>query len=152
MSTSVPIEYGDLESALHWSSSGLPVENQAQICRRTGRVYLKSMYGNFEEEELPEDIDDESQYVTVPHKNELNLGRDLVFEFVENEEPQIIGAVQAAFRQRGAYAKFKDILDRKGMLQRWYDYEAAATRLALERWAEKNDIVVTGSSRGGATR
>lgn len=104
MSTSVPIEYGDLESALQRSSSGIPVENQGQICRRTGRVYLKSMYGNFEEAELPEDIDDESQYVTVPHKNELNLGRDLVFEFVERERTadhrRRAGRISATWRQR----------------------------------------------------
>ena len=148
MSVPVKISYEDLESAFNWSSSGAPYENQAQICRRTGQVYLQ---GDFEEEEeLPDDIDDESLYVAMPHKNELDLGRDLVFAFVDTQAPRVAEAVHAAFLQRGAYAKFKAILDRGGLLQSWYDYEAAATRSALERWAKENGLAVGGPGRSDA--
>jgi hypothetical protein len=150
MCVPIHISYEDLESALNWSSSGGPYENQALICRRTGRVYLQSMNGDFEDEELPDDIEDGTLYVAVPHKNDLDLGRALVFEFVETEAPRVAAAVQAAFRQRGAYSKFKAILERESLLQRWYEYEAAATRSALERWALENGLVVNGSSRSDA--
>ena len=100
------------------------------------------MHGDFEEEGLPEDIEDGTLYVAVPHKNELDLGRELVFQFIETEAPNLEAQVGAAFRQRGAYSKFKSILERSGLLHRWYDYEAAATRSALERWAKENGLVV----------
>ena len=150
MPTPVHISYAGLESALDWSSSAGPYENQAIICRRTGRVYLQSMHGDFEEEGLPEDIEDGSLYLAVPHKNELNLGRELVFEFVEAEAPKMESQVNAAFRQRGAYSKFKSILERSGLLERWYEYEAAATRCALNHWAQENGLVVPEATRGGA--
>jgi len=150
MSTPLRIKYADIEAALAWSSSAGPYENEALICRRTGRVYLQSMHGEFEEEGLPEDIEDGTLYVAVPHKNELNLGRELVFQFVENEAPRIETQVGAVFRQRGAYSKFKSILERSGLLQRWYEYESAATRSALERWAKENGLVVAEAARGDA--
>ena len=147
MSTSTIISYADLESALDWSSSAGPYENEALLCRRTGRVYLRSLHGDFEEEGLPEDIDDGTLYLAVPHKSELDLGNYLVFQFVEAEAPNIEVQVSTVFRQRGAYAKFKSILDRKGLLQKWYDYEAAATRTALQEWAGANGFSITEAKR-----
>ena len=150
MSTPVHISYADIEAALDWSSSAGPYENQALICRRTGRVYLQSMHGDFEEEGLPEDIEDGTLYLAVPHKNDLNLGRELVFQFVETEAPEVEAQVGAAFRQRGAYSKFKSVLEKSGLLQRWYEYEAAATRSALKQWAQENGLVVVEAKRGDA--
>ena len=150
MSTPLHINYTDIEAALDWSSSAGPYENQALICLRTGRVYLQSMHGDFEEDGLPEDIEDGTLYVAVPHKNELNLGRELVFQFVETEAPKLEVQVDAAFRQRGAYSKFKSILERSGLLPNWYEYEAAATRSALERWAKENGLVI-GDAKCGET-
>ena len=148
MPTPVRISYVDLESALNWSSSAGPYENQALICRRTGRVYLQSMHGDFEEEGLPEDIEDVTLYLAVPHKNDLDLGRALVFEFVEAEAPELKSQLSSAFRQRGAYSKLKSILERSGLLQRWYEYEAAATRSALSHWAQENGLLVLEATRG----
>ena len=150
MSTPVHIDYTDIEVALDWSSSAGPYENQALICRRTGRVYLQSMHGDFEEEGLPEDIEDGSLYLAVPHKNELDLGRELVYRFVETEAPEIEAQVDAAFRKRGAYSNFKSILERLGLLQRWYEFEGAATRTALKGWAQENGFVVAEAKRGDA--
>jgi hypothetical protein len=81
------------------------------------------MHGDFEEDGLPEDIEDGTLYLVVPHKNDLDLGRELVYQFLETEASEIEGQVVAAFRQRGAYAKFKSILERHGLLQNWYDFE-----------------------------
>ena len=150
MPTPVHIDYADIEAALDWSSLAGPYENQALICRRTGRVYLQSMHGDFEEEGLPDDIEDGTLYLAVPHKNDLELGRELVYRFVETAAPEIEPQVSAAFRQRGAYSKFKSILERRGLLQKWYEYEGAATRSALKRWAQENGLVVTDATRGDA--
>jgi hypothetical protein len=143
MTASVHIDYADLEAALDWSSSSGPYENEALICRRTGRVYLKSMHGDFEEEGLPEDIDDGTLYLAVPHKNDVDLGQELVYQFIEAEASELESQIVAAFRHRGAYSKFKSILERNGLLQRWYEFEAAATRSALKRWAQENGMLVS---------
>ena len=76
MPAAVPITYEALESALQWSSAGAPFENEALLSRATGEVFLKSMDGDFGAE-LPDDIEDGTAYIDVPHKNDLDLGRSL---------------------------------------------------------------------------
>ena len=46
------------------------------------------------------------------------------------------------FHKRGAYARFKDLLQRKNALDRWYDFEAEATEAALREWCEINGITI----------
>ena len=144
MPSRTPISYDALESALQWSSSGAPFENDAYVSRTTGEVFFRSMDGDFGDEEIPEDIDDDTRYVAMPHKNDLDLGRSLVIEFVDREAPSHASKVGSFFRQRGAYGKFKILLEREGLLDRWHQYENAATREALQRWADENGFVVVG--------
>jgi hypothetical protein len=40
--------------------------------------------------------------------------------------------------------KFKDLLDRKDLLQAWYDFEAAETEKALRAWGEENGLAIGG--------
>jgi hypothetical protein len=139
---STPLKYQDLETALEWSSSGASFENTAIISRMTGEVHFKSTSG-YTDEELPENIDDETLYVAVPHKNDLDLGRELVFEFIESESPSHVGVVAAFFRQRGAYSTYKNFLERESLLDKWYKFESDANRRALLRWALENRFTVT---------
>ncbi len=44
------------------------------------------------------------------------------------------------FRRKGAYGRFKPLLQDRGPLERWYAFEAAATERALKDWCELNDI------------
>jgi hypothetical protein len=92
------------------------------------------------DEELPEDIDDPDRYVAVPHKSDLDLGRDLVFRFAKHHLPDAYELVYDFFRKRGAYGRFKDLLIRKGQLEHWNDYEDKATRQALRDWCEENGL------------
>jgi len=93
---------------------------------------------------LPDDIDDGREYVAVPHKNELDLGKNLAIGFAELELPELSNTVQAFFRQRGAYGRFKDLLQRKGCLETWYEYEMQAVKDALRKWCRENGIAVVG--------
>ncbi len=140
MPKQVPITFDTLESALDWSSLGDPFENQAFIARETGELFFQSSFGDTEEE-LPDDIDDGSLYIAMPHKNDLDLGRNLVFAFAE-QFPQHASTIESFFRARGAYAKLKDYLERNRLLDRWYAYQAAETKKALEKWASKNGFVM----------
>jgi hypothetical protein len=76
MSSPVSVRFDDLEAALLWVSSAAPSENAAYISHATGQIFYKSSTYDTEDE-LPDDVDDNSLYWSVPHKNELDLGRDL---------------------------------------------------------------------------
>jgi hypothetical protein len=135
------VTYDDLWHAFHWVSGGSPHINRAYISRATGETYLDSDTYDVEEE-LPEDIDDVAIYVSVPHKHNLDLGQALVFRYIDERLPESYEVDRAYFRKRGAYARFKDLLERKGRLDEWHEYEAAATKQALQEWCEENDLQI----------
>ena len=99
------------------------------------------MHGDFGVE-LPDDIEDGTIYVAVPHKNDLDLGRSLVIAFAEELAPAHLQAIESFFRNKGAYSKFKNLLERTQLLQRWHEYEASATSRALEAWATDHGFAV----------
>jgi hypothetical protein len=45
-----------------------------------------------------------------------------------------------AIHGRGAFRRFKDDLDRRGLLQRWFDFKRNALRELAIEWCEGNDI------------
>ena len=135
------ITFSDLEDAFLFVSSGSPFEHTAVLCRDTGKIYYKSEIGGLDE--IPEDIDYE-KCIEIPHKNDLNLGKVLVFEFVSERLPDEIDEVNRIFSQKGAYSRFKNMLEDKGLLDEWHRYEDQCTKRALKRWCEDEGIEVTG--------
>lgn len=154
MSATVVVTLDDLESALGWVSAGGPFENAAYVSKATGRIFYASDDGDsMTEDELPEDVEDSTRYLPVPHKNDLDLGRDLVLRFVDEHMPGSHDEVRGYFRRRGAYARFKDLLHRAGRLEQWFEYERRATQEALLAWAADNGLtVVPGAVPGEAGR
>jgi hypothetical protein len=75
--------------------------------------------GEIEDEE---DLDLE-QRIRVPHKNDLDLGRNLVFEFVEEYLPDDYERVRKMFRRTGAYTRYKALLERRGLLKERHHVE-----------------------------
>jgi hypothetical protein len=114
-------------------------EFRAYICINTGVIYSVTGQDDLDED-LPKDISESDQYISVPHKHDLDLGRNLVFAFVDRELPDEYDTVRDFFRRRGAYGRFKDFLDRRGMLDKWYQFEAQAAEEALRAWCEGNDV------------
>jgi hypothetical protein len=137
MTASPLVSYAELLDAFDWVSASGPMENSAFVSRKTGATHWASESAELEGE-LPEDIEDGSVYVAVPHKTDLDLGRTLALRFVSETAPEAAAAVNGFFRQRGAYARFKDLLERKGILQQWYEYEAQAVEHALRAWSEEH--------------
>jgi hypothetical protein len=134
------VKFGDLQLAFDFVSSGGLGENRAILDIQTGRLYWHSEIGdNFEEDELPENLDDE-RYIEIPHKNDLNLGKALVFDFVRQFLPDDYDDVRDIFRRRGAYGQFKAMLMRRGALDRWHDFSAKAEEAALRAWCADNAI------------
>ena len=144
------VNFSELLDAYEWVSGSGPFENSAYINRGTGKVYIDSEEVELDDE-LPEDYEDGTKYISVPHKNELNLGRDLVFQFIDQNLPQKSGEIQKYFRDRGAYSRFKNLLERSNLLEYWYTFEAEAVEGALREWAKENgiDVAPTASRTAG---
>ena len=137
--------FSDIEDALMFVSSSGYGENSALLDKSTGKIYYRSAYGDFDEfEEFPEDKCDPNIHLEIPHKNDLDLGKNLVFEFVEKYIPDDYEMVRKIFKKRGAYSRYKDLLDSRGVLQKWYDFENQREQSALIQWCEENEIDITG--------
>jgi hypothetical protein len=136
----------ELLDAFEWVSAAGPFENAAYVSRQAGRIFWDTDSGDLEEE-LPEDVEDGTLYACVPHKHDLDLGQRLVFRFVEANAPDVYDEVRDYFSKRGAYARLKGLLERRGLLEAWYSYEQQACEAALREWAESEDLEVVEGQR-----
>jgi len=132
------MKFQDIEMAFEFVSFGQRFMNHAYISRKTGETYYVSELGD--SDELPDDIDDPDIYISIPHKTELNLGKYLVFEFVSKYLPENYDQVSDIFRNKGAYSRYKDLLERHGLLNDWHTFEEKAKKKALIDWCKENDI------------
>jgi len=132
----------DLLHAYEFASAGGSYDSAAYVCIQTGTIYMTS--SEFQvEEEVPADLETSERYLAIPSKVELQLGRNLAIRFTEQEHPASSGSVAEIFRKKGAYARYKQLLERHGLLQRWFEFEAAETEVALRRWCEENNLQVS---------
>ena len=136
-------KFDALLEAFEFVSFGQPGEHEAYLCTKTGEIHWHSEYGD-NEEPLPDDIEDPEKYIAIPHKNDLGLGKSLVLKYAAEFLPDALDNVREIFRRRGAYARFKDLLEHRGMLQQWYEYEATAQKYALRDWCEDRGIELHG--------
>jgi hypothetical protein len=138
--TTVTVNTTELRTTFEFVSAGALFEHSAYICRDTGKIYCSFSAGLAEEADLPEDLETSDLYIAVPHKNELGLGSRLALAFVDQELPDDYHSVAGYFRRRGAYRRFKELLDARGKLQSWYEFETHAMEEALLAWCEENGI------------
>ena len=137
------VSFSEIRDAFAFVSFGSFGGHVAYLDRKTGEIYCHSEDNPIDGEELPEDIEEnEERYVALPDKQELDLGRPLVLDFASQFLPDDYDEVRAIFSHRGAYARFKDLLIRRGALQRWYDFSDKAEEAALRQWCADNGIVL----------
>jgi hypothetical protein len=133
------VSFEDLRLVYEHVSIAAPSENRGYICTKTGRTYVVSDF--FDGDEVaPEDVETSKQYISVPHRYDLDLGRNLVFTFVDEHLPGEWEAVRDIFRRKGAYSRFKHLLQSRGMLDKWYAFEESAVEKALREWAQESGI------------
>ena len=128
----------EIQDAFSFVSSDAYGMNRAVLCLDNGEIYFHSEMGTFDE--LDEDKLDCDNFVVIPHKNDLDLGQRLVFDFAEQHLADDLDRVQQIFSRRGAYRRFKDFLEQKNLLQDWYDFESQREEEALREWALDNKI------------
>jgi hypothetical protein len=136
------IRFEVIEEAFAFVSFGLYGDHTAVLDKLTGKIHWNSESGGFRE--IPEEMLDSDDVIEIPHKNDLGLGNQLVLEFVRSYVPDDYEHIREIFSRRGAYARYKDFLHSKDLLQSWYDFEKRAQEKALREWCKDNGIEVTG--------
>ena len=131
----------DIEDAFFYVSSAPQLTNSALLCKETGEIFYISEMGD--SDELPEDIEDSEKYIEIPHKNDLDLGKRLVMDFVTEYCPELLGKVNNIFSRKGAYSRYKELLESKGLLDKWHNYENQRTKDELRQWCTDNGIELT---------
>ena len=58
--------------------------------------------------------------------------------------PDDLADVQDIFRRRGAYSRFKDLLDSRGLLKEWFEYEDHTGKEALRQWCQCQGLEIDG--------
>ena len=134
------VQYSDIEHAFFFVSSESYGLHAAVLNKETGEIYYRSEMSDWNE--IDDDLDWE-YCIEIPHKNDLELGHELVYEFVENYLADDYERVRQMFRKKGAYGGFKHFLESKDMLQTWYDFENEQEEKALREWCKENEIEVS---------
>ena len=101
--------FDDIENAFFFVSMDQQYMHNAYLCKETGEISYTSEMGD--SDELPDYIDDPDKYITIPHKNKLDLGKALVIEFTSEYLPEDLDTVYSIFRRKGAYSRYKDLLE-----------------------------------------
>ena len=136
------IKFSDIEHAFFYVSSAPMTANTAILCKETGEIFYASDYDD--ENQIPEEIYFREDCIEIPHRNDLDLGRNLVSEFVEQYMPEDFERVREILRRKGAYGKYQDLLEDRNILQKWYDFENARQTETLRGWCEDNEIALNG--------
>ena len=136
------IKFSDVLDLFEFANFGSPFDHEGYICKTSGKTYFYSEYAD-NEEEIPDDISDD-RYLAIPQKNELDLGRNLAYDFVQEYLPSEYEKVLSIFRSKGAYARFKSLLEEAGKIEEWYKFEAKHIEQALREWCAEQDIEISG--------
>ena len=136
------VSFDDIENAFFFVSMDQMFMHNAYLYKETGEIFYTSEMGD--SDELPEDIENPEKYISIPHKNELDLGKALVIEFTSEYIPEELEKVNSIFRRKGAYSRYKDLLESKGVLEDWYKFENERQKVALKEWCQDNNIETKG--------
>jgi len=139
------VSFAEVRNAFEFVSSGSPSQHHAYIDKESGAIYWTSSVLTLEEE-VPHDLETSSNYIEVPHKNALKLGQGLALSFIDQELPHEYNFVASLFRKRGAYRRFKDMLQYQDLLEKWYAFEERVSDEALLAWCEESQIQVINES------
>lgn len=126
-----------IELASNNSTAYYDLENHSLIW------YMEDFgYGEDEDDETIEEMIEEgwkTRFFKLPEQFDINEYH-IMEKFIYDEIPE--GAVQeqfeSAIRGRGAFRRFRDLLDRLGITQGWYDYLQNAQKKRAIEWCEEN--------------
>ena len=71
-----------------------------------------------EDDPPPEDLEESDRYLALPLRSKLGLARRVALDFIEEVAPDDFDLVRAFFSRSGAFARFKEFLAGRGLLDR----------------------------------
>ena len=134
------MKYEDVEYLFNFVGAVPRFERSAYLNRRTGEWVVVSDSGD--SDELPDDLDESDDYLKIPHWNDLDLGKSLVFEFIEQRLTSARDLVHDFFHRTGAYGRFRNLLERHDLLNDWNEYKTQRSRVAMLEWCAENSVEV----------
>jgi hypothetical protein len=133
------VDYSELENGYE-TVVGTSEDVAIYVSKVTGEVVWDAE--EYVGEPCPvENIDENDDYIHLPDKYDLDLGKVLVMNFAE-ELPELYDEIRGIFSRRGAYGKFKSLLARNDLLEKWYTYEEVKKKEALISWCMANGLEV----------
>lgn len=135
----MPVSFKDLQEAFEFVCAAAGGEHQAFLCKQSGKITYHSEFAD-DLAPLPDDVDDPEKFLPIPDKRDLDLGKPVALDFARQFLPADYDEVRQFFSRRGAYARFKDLLARRGALDQWYEFEARADENVLRLWCEAHSI------------
>ncbi len=133
--------YSEIRMAFDFVSSRSLGENFAYVSRDDGEIYYYSEALGLDETR-GHDVHSVG-FEPVPHRDALELGRELAFDFVDERLPDQYAAVRDFYADEDtAESRFKDLLEANGLFAEWNEYKAAKVEKFLREWCEQKDIVL----------
>jgi hypothetical protein len=135
------MKFLDLQIAFESGTDTYTSEVTAYICKATGDII-------YDDEEVSgiecpvEGIEFDDGYIRIPNKHDLDLGQNLVWDFVAHEIPGLYNEVRNIFRKKSAYHRYKQYLFKINLLQKWYDFESTRTKQAILDWCADQGLKV----------
>ena len=124
--------------AFHYVSDALPGERRAVVHRRTGQVFLASLKAGYDER--PVGAESDPDYVSLPHRRELDPGKQSVLEFVQSHCPAERARAEGFFARPGAYRNVRELLRRRQLLESWQVFEEQQIESLLREWCAARDL------------
>jgi len=140
------IDPDELESAVMFVSVNGGMENDAYLNRETGAIFYNSPDAD-QEEELPDDLEDDTKYVKIPNERDLGLGIPLRLDFIRKHAPDSYEEAFDISRRSKAYGRLRDLLERTGLIETWYKFQQEALHATLKQWCADNQLELSEPAR-----
>ena len=97
------------------------------------------------EQENPNDfdideIDEDENFVALPSKysiDDYGIMKDFMFA---QKDKKIHDAIYDAIHQKGAFRKFRQVVEQTGILQKWYEFRNKEYEDIVKEWCETNGL------------
>lgn len=132
------MHYDTIEEAYHFVNGARYGERRALLHRPSGKAFYASTVADYGD--LPAEVETSSDYVALPHKKDLALGKEVASDFIEENCPEQMARVMGIFARKDAYRHLKDLLTSIGLVETWYLYEDAREREELQTWCREHDL------------
>ncbi|MDX9709836.1 MAG: hypothetical protein RBT64_09815 [Trichloromonas sp.] len=126
------MSYDAIDDAFHFISDAPLGERRALVHRPSGKVFLASLKAGFDE--CPAGAESDPDYLSIPHRQELDPGKPLVLEFIRDNCPGELARVEGFFNRPGAFRNVKDLLRRRHLLDNWQIFEMQQMEALLRQW------------------